>query len=233
MFKNLLFIISYLFTIPYSFAGWLLWDSVEFIPPHKHEQTVKDWHQVLGRIPQTAVSKKNNIIDITLLIISRQSDIHRFLNEIGWQEISQDMMKSISNMLKEISSGRRPTKFPPARKWFLGDEKQDLSFAKYVKDKRVELYLWRSPFKIISAKNCDSKLSDSGQLNPDLPLWYGAIAETFYKTKFKQVELLKFFQDDVKKYTNANKKIKIRSVPIYLGRKIKKKELLVIEIPHY
>jgi hypothetical protein len=207
-----------------------LWDSVEFIPAHKDEQTVKDWNSVISRIPQTAVSnpttclpesvptrrrggsrwwgKKNKTIDITIIIISRQPDTHRFLNEIRWQEISPDVLKSVSDALKEISSGRQPAKFPPAQKWFVEEKKQDISFVKYFEDRRVELYLWRSKFKVNNQ-----------------PLWYGAIVRSFDKTESEQTKLLKFFQDDVQKFAQVHKKIKIHT------KKIKKKNLSVIEIP--
>lgn len=216
LFTIICFLFSTLYPIPFLFSGWLLWESVEFIPPHKNEKTVKNLNSVISKIPQTALNKKNQSIDITILFVSRQQDIHRFLNEIGWQEISPDIMKSISDALKEISSGRQPAKFPPARKWFIENRKQDISFVKHFKDKRVELYIWRSPFKVT-----------------DSPLWYGTIAGIFYKTKSKETKLLTSFHDEIKKFANAHKKIKIRSVQRQTsqGKKIQKKNLLILEIP--
>ncbi|MBI4656864.1 MAG: hypothetical protein HY746_08995 [Elusimicrobia bacterium] len=236
-----------------SDAGWLLWESPALIPDPKDEKIVSNPDGLASEIPSHAANQEQTIrLHLDFLWAAKQKHINKILENTDFTEVGTGFFASISDALKEASSGKTPVKFPPANKWFIhpirdtpvkvsdknaeniqitkaqtkdslqgtvvqarpvsngvNKKLQDLSFARNDKDKRIELYFWRLPYKT----------------KEGLPLWCSA-AYSIGKSLLSRDKETKITEDLTKEIEKSHPNLKIRKIK---DRKSKRK-IFIIEI---
>lgn len=147
---RLLFLLFCLFASPYTLSpalcGWLIWQSPK-IAQAPADETVRDVKETVKSLPEKAESQGGKIsLPVNIIFVSTQEKIREALATAGWEESTSDILESAGSALMELSSGKKTVRFPPVRKFFLGNKPQDMSFAA-LSDSKEQLVIWRLPYK--------------------------------------------------------------------------------------
>jgi len=127
-------------------AGWLLWRAGDMIssPGPEKEASVEF---IAGAMPLSARSDDAEI-QVEILLLGRQYQVEHMLSSIGFEPLPSSLLSSAGEAVGDVINGGASVKFPPATVFRMESREQDLSFARPTgKRGRVELYLWRLPFR--------------------------------------------------------------------------------------
>ncbi len=127
-------------------AGWLLWRAGDIISsPGPEKEASAEF--IAGAMPLSARSDGAEI-PVEILLLGRQYQVEHMLSSAGFGPLPSSLLSSAGEALGDVINGGASVKFPPAPVFRMDDRTQNLSFARPAgKRGRIELYLWRLPFR--------------------------------------------------------------------------------------
>lgn len=136
-----------LFSFPSSAgAGWLLWRAGDIIPsPGPEKEASAEF--IAGEMPSSARSDRGEI-RVEILILGRQYQVENMMSAAGFGTLPSGLLTSAGEAVGDMINGGASVKFPPAPVFMMDGRAQALSFTRPAgKRGRLELYLWRLPFR--------------------------------------------------------------------------------------